>query len=128
MIGVTMLLLCAAGFYASAFMYRKSDRAARGQLAEPSVVQSERAKVVRGLPNAAIGLVYYGALAAAVPFLHVGVVWACALAASLAAAAMSLYLAYSLLFVTRMPCVYCWTAHAVNVALAIALLFFQRLG
>jgi hypothetical protein len=30
-------------------------------------------------------------------------------------------LAYSLLFVTRMPCVYCWTSHVVNWALAVAL-------
>jgi uncharacterized membrane protein len=124
----TMFLLCAIGFYASAFMFRKSRSAAQGHLAEPSVVQSPRAKVVGGLPNAVIGLVYYAGVAASVPFLHVPPVWTAALAASLTAAAMSLYLAYSLLYVTRMPCVYCWTAHGVNLALPLALLAAHRLG
>jgi uncharacterized membrane protein len=44
-------------------------------------------------------------------------VWWAALAAAAAAAAFSAYLAYSLLFVTRMPCVYCWTSHVVNFSL-----------
>ena len=122
MIRVGILLLCAIGIYASAFMYHKSLRAARGALPEASVVQSPRARAA-GIPNAAIGLLYYAALALCVAFLSVPLVWAAALAASLGAAAFSLYLAYSLLFVTRMPCVYCWTGHAVNAALPVLLLF-----
>jgi len=110
----TMLLLCGAGGYASVFMARKAERAKQGELAEPSVVQSPRARLFGGVSNAAIGLVYYLALAASLPFLGRPVVWDVAVAAALAAAAMSLYLAYSLLFVTRRPCAYCWTSHAIN--------------
>jgi uncharacterized membrane protein len=123
MIRIGILLLCAVGLYASAFMYRKSLRAARGALWEPSVVESPRARAAGGVPNAAIGLLYYAALAVSAAFLSVPLVWAAALAASLLAAAFSLYLGYSLLFVTRMPCIYCWTSHAINVALPILLLF-----
>jgi uncharacterized membrane protein len=39
--------------------------------------------------------------------------------AALMAAGVSVVLAYSLLFVTKMPCVYCWTSHAVNWMLAV---------
>jgi len=119
---VTIPLLCGVGFYASAFMARKARRAARGELAEPSVVESPRARVAGRIPNAVLGLAYYAALALAVPLLGVPGVWWAALAAALGAAAFSAYLAYSLLFVTRMPCVYCWTSHAVNWTLAALLL------
>ncbi len=111
---VTMVLLCGIGLYASAFMARKAARAARGELTEPSVVATSRARVAGGVSNASIGLVYYCAMLVCLPFLHIGFVWWAAAAAASVAAAFSLYLAYSLLFVTRMPCVYCWTSHAVN--------------
>lgn len=122
----TVLLLCAAGVYASAFMARKAGLAARGVLSEPSVVETPRARLFGGVSNAAIGFVYYLALAAALPFLDRPLVWGAAFAASLGAAAMSAYLAYSLLFVTRRPCAFCWTSHAVNWLLA-ALLLAARL-
>jgi uncharacterized membrane protein len=103
-------------------MARKAERAKQGQLAEPSVVQSPRARLVGGVSNAAIGLVYYVALALSLPFLGRPLIWDAALVAALAAAAMSIYLAYSLLFVTRRPCAYCWTSHAVNWLLVVLLL------
>jgi uncharacterized membrane protein len=109
-----ILGLCAVGFYASAFMYRKSQRASRSELQAPSVVQTPRARAVAGIPNALFGLAYYAALAAAIPLMSVSPVHVAALVASIAAAAFSVYLAYSLLFVTKMPCVYCWTSHVVN--------------
>jgi uncharacterized membrane protein len=112
------------GLYASAFMARKAARGARGQLAEPSVVQRPAARVF-GIPNAGIGLVYYAALASSTPFMGNHAVWLAAATASALAAAMSLYLAYSLLFVTKMPCPYCWTSHVANWALA-ALVFSAR--
>ena len=121
----TILLLCGVGLYASAFMLRKARRAARGDLSEPSVVETARARTFGGTPNAAIGVAYYAALACATPFSQVAVLRWMALAAALAAAAFSLYLAYSLLFVTRMPCVYCWTSHTVN-WLLVALLLLGR--
>jgi uncharacterized membrane protein len=122
MIRGTIFLLCAVGVYASAFMYRKSVRASRGHLAEPSVVETPRARVVAGMPNSLLGLAYYAAVALSLPFLNAVPVWRLAFTASIAAAALSAYLAYSLLFVTRMPCTYCWTSHAVNAALPFLLL------
>jgi len=106
-------LLCGVGLYASLFMLAKARRAARGELEEPSVVQTARARLFGGLPNALIGAIYYLAMG-------LGVWWArgplevALLAAALLAAGTSLALAYSLLFVTRRACPYCWTGHLVN--------------
>jgi uncharacterized membrane protein len=121
----TVLLLCAVGLYASAFMLRKSLRAARGELEEPSVVQTARARALGGTPNAGVGLAYYGCLAVATLLFSWPPAWWAGFLASLGAAAFSAYLAYSLLFVTRMPCVYCWTSHVVNWSLPV-LIFFAR--
>jgi uncharacterized membrane protein len=116
-IRVTIVVLCVIGLYVSAYMAWKARRASRGELDEPSVVQTSRARAIGGVPNALLGLGYYAALACSVPFLSHDAVWWAALAAAAAAAAFSAYLAYSLLFVTRMPCVYCWTSHVVNFSL-----------
>jgi uncharacterized membrane protein len=110
-------VLCALGFYASTFMYRKARLAARGALTEPSVVESPRARAIGGVPNAAFGIVYYPLVALAMLLFHVSGVWALTVVASLAAAAFSLYLAYSLLFITKRWCPYCWLSHLVNWAL-----------
>ncbi len=118
----TILLLCGVGLYASGFMTLKAARAARGELRERSVVETPRARSFGGAPNAALGLVYYGALALATLLFAVPAMWALALGAALGAAAFSAYLAYSLLFVTRMPCVYCWTGHVVNWTLIVLVL------
>jgi uncharacterized membrane protein len=110
-------VLCAVGFYASVFMLSKSLRAARGELTEASVVQTPRAKLFAGVPNALIGTLYYPALAlVSCMILSRPVLW-CAVAAAAFAAGTSAYLGYSLLFVTKRSCRYCWTAHAVNWAL-----------
>ncbi len=118
---VTILVLCAVGLYASVFMYRKSRQADRGELREPSVVQTPRARLLGRIPNAAFGAVYYVGLSAAALALPNATVWRVAVGASIAAAAFSGYLAYSLLFVTRMPCRYCWTSHAINWLLPVVL-------
>lgn len=115
---ILITMLCGVGLYASLFMLLKTRRAERGELTEPSVVETPRARLLGGIPNAAFGVAYY-------PVLALGI-WAAAqpwqaavlVAASLLAASMSVVLAYSLLFVTRMPCPYCWTSHLVNVLLA----------
>jgi uncharacterized membrane protein len=113
-------LLCAIGFYASVFMLRKSIRDARGQLGEPSVVQTERAKLYFGLPNSLFGVLYYAGIAL-VSWLGRGAVWhALALAAGLWAASTSAFLAASLVR-NRRECPYCWTAHAMNWGLLAAL-------
>ena len=117
---VTVPLLCAVGLYASAFMALKARRAARGELREPSVVQTPRARLVAGIQNSSLGLVYYPCVAVA-SALPSTLARESAFLASLAAAAMSLVLAYSLLFKTRRWCPFCWTAHAVNWALPVVL-------
>ena len=109
-----VLALCAVGLYVSIFMQRKAMVASHGGLGEPSVVQTARARAIGGVPNSAIGIGYYALLAAASFALAVPAVYIAALIAASLAAMMSVYLAYSLLFVTKMPCVNCWTGHVVN--------------
>jgi uncharacterized membrane protein len=104
-------------------MLRKSLLAERGQLAEPSVVQTPRAKLFGGVPNAFIGTLYYTGQAAVSWSAHGAVLLTAAFAVSIAATVTSAFLGYSLLFVTRRSCPYCWTAHAVNFTLSIALLW-----
>jgi uncharacterized membrane protein len=107
-------------------MLQKHRLAQRGGLREPSVVNTPRAQAV-GIPNSLFGLFYYGALLVIAPFLHSAVALSLALCASVIAAAFSLYLAYSLLFITRMPCAYCWTGHVVNWSLFAVLLYARSL-
>ncbi len=95
-------------------MLRKSLVAARGELIEPSVVESERARLYFGVPNSAIGVCYYAAVAAVSWLTGNTAALAIVLAAVVFAACTSAYLAYSLLFVTKRSCPYCWSAHAVN--------------
>jgi uncharacterized membrane protein len=106
-------------------MTAKAARYARGELTAPSVVQQPRARAIGGVPNSIFGIAYYCSLFFAAWFLHVPFVYDAALVASLAATLFSLYLAYNLLFVTRMPCVLCWTGHIVNWSLT-ALLIAAR--
>ena len=118
---IVIVILCAIGLYAAAFMFAKQQRAERGELKEPSVVQTPRAKAT-GVSNALLGLLYYVAILAALPTLSLPAVWITALVMAALAAGFSVYLAYSLLFVTRMPCVYCWTGHVVNWLILILIL------
>jgi uncharacterized membrane protein len=123
---VTTLLLCAMGLYASAFMWRKAHRGALGLLREPSVVQTPRARAIGKTPNAALGVFYYAAVALATLFPAPPVIGWLVVSVSLVAALFSTYLAYSLLFITRMPCPYCWTSHAINWTLPLLLLAHYR--
>lgn len=111
-------VLAGVGFYASLFMLAKAWRAARGEVRGPSVVKTPQAHLL-GLPNSLLGCLYYVFVAVAIWFSG-AVPMAQALAVvALLAAATSLVLAYSLLFVTRRMCPYCWTAHAANWAIAL---------
>lgn len=105
--------LCCGGFFFAQAMFFKALRAAQGRLDEPSVVQQPAARLFLGLPNAFFGMLFYGFLAAAIWF-ATGALWYVLAAAAFAAAATSLYLAYNLVFVTRMWCPYCWASHAIN--------------
>jgi uncharacterized membrane protein len=120
-------VLCGVGLYASLFMLRKANAAARGELTERSVVQTPRARLFGRIPNALFGAAFYPALAIAIWFAGSRLTLALVLVPVLAAALTSVVLAYSLLFVTRMPCVFCWTSHAINwsLALCVVLLLAQ---
>jgi uncharacterized membrane protein len=115
-------LLCVVGLYVAVFMLTKSIRAARGLLSEPSVVQTSRARLF-AVPNAAVGIAYYLLLVAAVWFGHGTWAAIAACTAALVAAVTSIFLGYSLLFVTRRACPYCWAGHVVNWLLAISCLW-----
>lgn len=108
-------------------MLRKTRRAERGELAEPSVVQTPRARLFGKTPNALLGTIYYPAFAIAAWTVHAPWQFAALIAVGCFAAATSAVLAYSLTFVTRMSCPYCWSAHWVNWLLAIwsLVLFFK---
>jgi uncharacterized membrane protein len=125
LIPVLIDALCVVGLYAALRMTAKAAQHARGELTEPSVVQRPAARVIAGIPNSVFGIAYYGFLFGAAWLLRVPIVYDVAIIASLAAAALSLYLAYSLLFITRMPCAFCWTGHVVNWSLT-ALLIAAR--
>ena len=106
-------------------MLNKTAKAERGALQEPSVVQTARARLFGNVPNALLGALYYLGLGIAVwlgrdPWEIVTL-----LSISVLAASVSIYLAYSLLFVTRMACTYCWTSHAINWTLALCYGFFS---
>jgi uncharacterized membrane protein len=103
-------------------MHAKADADRRGRLVEPSVVQTPRARLIGGLDNAAVGLVYYPAVAIGTFFLSSPLVRYATLAAACTATAVSAYLAYSLVFITKMKCANCMTAHAINLALLCLLL------
>ena len=107
-------LLCGVGLYASLFMLAKTRMAARGELTEESVVQSPRARLYGGIPNALLGVLYYPAVGIAIWLVRTPAAAALLAAAIGLAATTSLVLAYSLLFVTKRPCPYCWTGHAIN--------------
>lgn len=121
-----IVVLCVAGIYVAAYMFNKQQRIERGELIEDSVVSTPRAKL-GGVSNGLFGLSYYVALLLCVPWLHDRWVYTAALIAAALAAAYSLYLAYSLLFVTKRPCVYCWAGHSINWLLFLILLFERRL-
>lgn len=106
-------LLCGVALYASLFMLNKDRRAARGEVKGPSVVKTPRAHLF-GVPNSLLGALYYPGLAVAVWLARGAIAEVVLLVVALGAAATSAYLAYSLIYITRRECPYCWTAHLVN--------------
>ena len=122
---IVITVLCGVGLYASLFMLAKTRRAELGLLEEPSVVQRPAARLYGGVPNALLGCIYYPALAIAVCFGGGQIVSLIVLIIAGFAAATSAVLAYSLLFITKRPCPYCWTSHAVNWIL-VTILFLQN--
>jgi uncharacterized membrane protein len=123
---VVITVLCGVGLYTTLFMLGKTRRAERGLLEEPSVVKLPAARLYWGLPNALLGAVYYPALAIAVWFGRGHVVSLIVLTIVAFAAVTSAFLAYSLLFMSRRECPYCWTAHVTNWALLVMILLIQK--
>lgn len=115
---VVITVLCGVGLYTSLFMLRKSIRAARGEIRGPSVVKSPRAHLF-GVPNSLLGSLYYPAVAVTVWLVRSPLAAVVLLLVVLSAAATSAVLAYSLLFITRRECPFCWTSHAINWALLV---------
>jgi uncharacterized membrane protein len=88
-----------------------------------SIVRVPDAAVL-GPPNSVLGVAYYlAALGLSVARLATGKWWFLPwlAAASAVAAAISLYLAWRLIFRIRVPCPLCFAAHAANWAIAVAL-------
>ena len=87
-----------------------------------SIVFTPRARVF-GLPNSLLGQVFYLALIAAVvgDFLFTKPLVYFFLLASLVTVFLGMYLSYSLLFITRVPCKLCFTSHAINLVIFILL-------
>lgn len=81
-----------------------------------SVVDTPRAKLF-GVPNSVFGLFYFTYLIFDLKFFPPEP----ALVLSAAALIRSVYLAYSLLFVTRTPCILCFVSHGINFFLAVLL-------
>ena len=83
-----------------------------------SIVFTPTARVL-GPPNSVLGLLFYATLAsgAASGGLDHPPIRLAALGATGFALLVSLYLTYSLLFVTRVTCVLCFASHAINLLL-----------
>jgi uncharacterized membrane protein len=104
-------------------MYKKSRRAERGELVEPSIVEESSARLFFGQPNSLFGCFYFPLLLTGVLLyplleLHGGAAALVArwfvLAALAAATGTSVFLAYNLAFITKRECPFCWTSHSVN--------------
>ena len=106
-------ILCLIGVCTSSFMLRKSILAAKGMLADASVVDEPAARLFFGLPNSLFGLIFYSILFVAIWFAGGWLAYGIVIAV-LAAALTSVYLACNLVFITRMPCPFCWTSHVLN--------------
>ena len=106
-------LLIASYFTAVAYRWMRPD--ARWI---PPVCRLGEATAARvfGVPNSLLGQIYYASLLAGAPAgaldePRLRIAW---LAASLVTVGLGAYLTWSLLFVTRVACVLCFTSHAIN--------------
>jgi uncharacterized membrane protein len=88
-----------------------------------AIVFTPRARVF-GLPNSVLGQMYYASLIVGTPLnlLDRSGYYTLFLAASLLTVLLAVYLTYSLLFITRVPCVLCFASHAANVTIFLLLL------
>ncbi len=131
---ILIIVLTALGFlissYFTAVAYRWIQPDANwipsfcrmGEQTCASIVFTPRARVF-GLPNSLLGQVFYVALIGAVAgdFLFTKPLVYLFLLASLVTVFLGMYLSYSLLFLTRVPCKLCFTSHGINLVIFILL-------
>ena len=132
---IPLLVLSAAGFLISSYFTAVSLRWIEPE-AEwiprfcqlhkqtcASLVFTPRARLL-GVPNSVLGQLFYLAIMAGLPGggLLTPPVFYLYLGASLLTVLMGLFLTYSLIFVTRVPCKLCFTSHAINLAIFLGLL------
>lgn len=114
-------LLIASYFTAVAYRWMRPDAGwipsfcRLGEATCASIVFTPAARVF-GVPNSLLGQIFYTSLLAGAPAGALDVPWLrlAWLGASLATVALGAYLTWSLLFVTRVSCVLCFTSHAIN--------------
>ena len=89
-----------------------------------TIVFTPRARVF-GVPNSVLGQLFYATLAivAAAGGLGDGLIRLVLLGFSGVTVVLGAYLTYSLLFVTRVNCVLCFTSHAINLVVFVILLW-----
>ena len=87
------------------------------------IIFTPRARVF-GVPNSLLGQFFYLAtlVAAVTDLLLVKPFYYFFLVASSMTVVLAVYLSYSLLFLTRVPCKLCFTSHAINVVIFVLLL------
>ena len=132
-----LLVLCLAGavissyFTGVAYHWVRPDArwippvCRMGEATCASIVFTPRARVF-GVPNSLLGQIYYVALAAAAGggLLAAPLPYRLLVVASGVTVLLGVYLSYSLLFVTRVPCVLCFTSHAINGVLFVLLVLW----
>lgn len=89
-----------------------------------SIVFTPPARVF-GPPNSLLGQIYYLAVLVGIPLglLDQPRVLGLYLGASLLTVALAVFLSYTLLFVTRVPCKLCFTSHGINIVIFALLLW-----
>ncbi|MEE8348652.1 MAG: vitamin K epoxide reductase family protein [Acidobacteriota bacterium] len=135
MILILILVLSTLSFlissYFTAVSYRWIDPEATwipsfcrmGERTCASIVHTPRARVL-GIPTSVLGQMFYLALVAGIggDFLFSSPIVYLYLAGSLLTVLLGVYLTYSLLFLTRVPCKLCFSSHAINLVIFILLL------
>ena len=78
-----------------------------------------------GVPNSLIGMFFYILVVASTAAGMGNALWLVALIASWIAVGLGVYLVHSLLFKLRIPCVLCYTAHGLNLIIALLMLITE---
>lgn len=127
MVSIALILLAAVGLVISSYFtsvaYGWIDPTEEwipsfcrmGERTCSRVIYSPRARVF-GLPNSLLGQLFYLAILAATfaDLIYVKPYFWLFLSASFLTVLLGIYLSYSLLYLTRIRCVLCFTSHAIN--------------